>query len=100
MWPSVQWIAADRQAEESDGIWFERMSKIETDAVIDLICYTPEQNQAMYRAFRGRITHFIHCVTFLSYGPPQKFPYEEHFPRKPIHTYSINKAKIDAFLLS
>ena len=100
LWPSVQWIVADRQAEESNGTWFKRMSKIETDAVIDLICYTPEQNQMMYQALRGRITHFIHCGTIWSYGPSEKVPYEEHFPRKPIDTYGINKAKIEAFLLS
>jgi len=100
LWPSVEWVTADRQMEEGNGIWFKRMSKIETDAVIDLICYTPEQNQTMYRAFKGRIAHFVHCGTIWSYGPSEKVPYEEHFPRKPIDTYGINKAKIEAFLLS
>lgn len=100
LWPRVQWIVADRRTEEMDGTWFQRMSKIQTDAVIDLICYTPEQNETMYRAFRGRIAHFIHCGTIWSYGPSEKVPYEEHFPRKPIDTYGINKAMIEAFLLS
>lgn len=98
-WKNVRWIVADRTAEEKNGIWAERMAAIQADVVMDLICYTPEQNQAMYEAFRGRIAQFIHCGTIWAYGPPEQTPYEESFPRKPIDEYGRRKAQIEAFLL-
>jgi nucleoside-diphosphate-sugar epimerase len=76
------------------------MRAIETDIVVDLICYTPLQNQIMFEAFQGRVRHFLHCGTIWAYGPTERAPYEEHFPRRPICEYGINKAKIEAFLLA
>ena len=32
---------------------YERLRGLEADAVVDLICYTPEQNQVVIDAFRG-----------------------------------------------
>ncbi len=50
---SVEWILADRGAEEADGSWAKRMAGIEADVVVDLICYSPEQNRIMVEAFEG-----------------------------------------------
>jgi len=44
------------------------------DAVIDMICFTPEQAASDVRAFRGRCEQFIFCSTVCTYGvkmPPQ-----------------------------
>jgi nucleoside-diphosphate-sugar epimerase len=98
-WKSVRWITADRSADEKTGTWAKRMAAIQTDVVMDLICYTPEQNQVMYEVFRGRIRHFLHCGTIWSYGPPEQVPYEESFVRKPITDYGRMKAEIEEFLL-
>ena len=97
-WPQVEWITADRRAEEQAGTWQQRMQEIDTDAVIDLICYAPAQNQLMVNAFKGRVRHFLHCGTIWSYGPTEKAPYEESFPRRPIADYGIQKARIEADL--
>ncbi|MCX5661412.1 MAG: NAD-dependent epimerase/dehydratase family protein [Planctomycetota bacterium] len=97
-WPLVRWVVADRIAEERDDTWAKRMQGMDVDAVIDLLCYTPEQNQVMYGAFRSRVSHFIHCGTVWAYGPPDRVPYEESFPRRPITDYGRNKARIEAFL--
>jgi len=98
-WDRVRWIVADRRAEETDGAWLERMRNVDADVVVDLICYTPEQNRMMVEAFEGRVQHFLHCGTIWAYGPPERAPYEEHFPRRPISDYGRRKAEIEADLL-
>ncbi len=99
VWDQVNWIVADRRAEEAAGTWQARMADLEADVVMDLICYTPEQNHMMVEAFKGRIEHFIHCGTIWAYGPTERAPYKEHFPRNPITEYGINKAQVEADLL-
>lgn len=97
-WGQVEWVVADRRTEEQSGAWTRRMKGLEADAVVDLICFTPAQNQVMVEAFKGRIGHFLHCGTIWAYGPTERAPYEEHFPRRPIGEYGINKAAIEAQL--
>jgi nucleoside-diphosphate-sugar epimerase len=99
LWSEVEWIKADRRAEEAEGTWLERMRSIETDVVVDLIAFTPQENAAMVAAFRGRIDHFLHCGTIWAYGPSARTPYREEYPRRPITEYGINKAAIEADLL-
>jgi nucleoside-diphosphate-sugar epimerase len=99
-WGQVTWIEADRRAEEAAGTWGARMAALDVDVVIDLICFTPEQNRVMVEAFEGRISQFIHCGTIWAYGPTERASYEEHFPRKPITEYGIRKAQIEADLLA
>ncbi len=97
-WPRVQWIAADRLAEEMSDAWKRRMAALDPDVVIDVTAYTPEQNRVMVDAFRGRIRHFIHIGTIWSYGPSVRVPCEESDPRRPGTEYGRRKAEIEAFL--
>lgn len=97
-WGQVTWEVADRIAEEQAGTWAQRMSGLQVDAVMDLMAFTPEQNRVMMDAFAGRIEHFLHCGTIWSYGPTERAPYEEHFPRRPTTQYGIDKAQIEADL--
>ncbi len=99
-WPKVNWIVADRRAEEASGAWSERMAGIETDVVMDLIGYSAEQNRIMYEAFKGRVQHFLNCGSLWAYGPSERAPYEEHFPRKPIDSYGSAKVAIEEFLMA
>lgn len=99
-WPQVEWVVADRGAEERAGTWAARLAGLEAEAVVDLICYTPEQNRLMMEAFSGRIDHFLHCGTIWAYGPVERAPYEERFPRRPVTEYGIHKARIEADLLA
>jgi nucleoside-diphosphate-sugar epimerase len=99
-WGAVEWIVADRKAEEQAGTWARRMADLEADAVIDLIAFTPKQNRAMVQAFEGRVEQFLHCGTIWAYGPTERAPYEEHFPRRPTTQYGIDKAQIEAELLA
>ena len=99
-WPAVQWIVADRSIEERDDTWRQRMAGLEADVVIDLICYTPEQNQLMMDVFAGRIQHFLHCGTIWCYGPPSRTPCSESDPRRPITDYGVKKAAIETDLIT
>ena len=87
VWSQVEWVAADRRAEEQKGTWQTRMVGIDADAVIDLICFTPEQNRMMVEAFEGRISHFLNCGSIWAYGPSPRTPYRESDPRRPIGDY-------------
>ena len=100
IWESVNWIVADRRAEEKAGTWSERMASIEADVVVDLLAFSPEESQLMIDAFRGRIDHFLHCGTIWSYGETLRAPYEEHFPRNPSTDIGAAKAQIEADLIS
>ena len=98
-WPQVEWVVADRRAEEQDDTWQKRMAGMDVDAVIDLICFTPEQNRMMVEAFEGRISHFLHCGSIWAYGPSPRAPYREHDPRRPISDYGRQKAAVEADLM-
>ena len=99
-WPAVEWVLADRREEEKTDAWAKRMAGLSADVVIDMICFTPEQQAVMTEAFQGRVDHFLHCGTIWAYGPADQAPYEEHFVRKPITDYGIMKAQIEAQLLA
>lgn len=98
-WGQVEWIVADRKAEEQDDTWLRRMEAIDADVVMDLICFTPGQNRLMVEAFEGRVRHFLHCGTIWAYGPVARAPYRESDPRKPISDYGRMKAEIESALL-
>ncbi len=98
-WGQVEWVVADRKAEEQDNTWQQRMASLDVDALIDLICYTPEQNRTMVEAFEGRVSHFIHCGTIWAYGSPSRTPYSESDRRKPLSDYGKKKAMIEAELI-
>lgn len=98
-WDAVNWIRCDRREEEKSGAWGERMSRIEADAVIDLITYTPAQNADMMRAFKGRVGQFLHCGSIWAYGPSLRVPHREHDPRNPLSNYGRNKTAVERELM-
>jgi nucleoside-diphosphate-sugar epimerase len=65
--PNVRVIHGDRKERED----FENKMQAERfDAVIDMISFSAEDAASALRAFRGRIGHFVHCSTVMTYGPP------------------------------
>jgi nucleoside-diphosphate-sugar epimerase len=86
----VKRIAGDR----NQFVDFERQFvTTHFDAVIDMICFTPEQADSDVRAFRDRCEQFIFCSTVCTYGtkiPPQVLV-DESFPQEPISGYGRNK---------
>jgi nucleoside-diphosphate-sugar epimerase len=67
----VRVIRGDRKERDA----FEAaMRAEEVDAVIDMISYSPDDAASALRAFGGRVAHFIHCSTVMTYGPPVPQP--------------------------
>ena len=75
------------------GEFEQRFAATRFDAVIDMICFGPEQAESAVRAYDGRCEHFIFCSTVCTYGtkiPPQVL-IDEKFPQEPTTGYGRNK---------
>lgn len=90
-------LAGDR----NDFPAFERaMSAQRWDAVIDMICFRPDQAESDIRAFAGRCGHFIFCSTVCTYGNTQTvIPTLETTPQVPHSTYGRDKVACEQLLL-
>ena len=95
--PDVQVIHGDRRARED----FESKLRAEKfDAVIDMISFDADDAASSLRAFRGRLDHFVHCSTVMTYGPPFSGIYlDETAPLNGSSTYALGKIAADALLL-
>lgn len=98
-WSEVERITLDRAAEEAAGSFGARIAALRPDAVIDLICYTPESARALVPALTGRVGHFLHCGTIWVHGRSIEVPLTEEAPRRPTSDYGVRKAAIEAYLL-
>jgi nucleoside-diphosphate-sugar epimerase len=98
-WSWVQRITADRQAEDEAGLFGQRVRDLRPEAVIDMICFTPESARQLVEALRGEIAHLLHCGTIWVHGPTVQAPTTEEQPRRPFGEYGIQKAQIEAYLL-
>lgn len=98
-WEKVQWIVADCRTEEQTGRWSQRLDEIQCDIVVDLISYTVEQAKIFVNAFRRRTKHFLHCGSIWAYGPSNRIPHMEEYPRNPQSQYGKDKAAIENYLM-
>ena len=98
-WEAVEQVALDREAEEAEGTFGERVLALEPDAVVDMICFTPESARQLVESLRGRIQHFLHCGTIWVHGHSTRVPTTEDQPRHPFGEYGTQKAGIEAYLL-
>lgn len=99
-WNAVQQISIDRAAAEEKNSFGAQIKTLKGDVVIDLICFTPESAARLAEALMGSVQHFIHCGTMWVHGHSEQVPTTEAQQRKPFGEYGINKAKIEAYLLS
>ncbi len=98
-WKSVEQIIIDRTAEEKSHSFGKRISELNADVIIDMICFTPESAQRLVKALHGKIKHFLHCGTIWVHGHSHSVPTEETHARAPFGEYGIKKAEIEAYLL-
>ena len=59
-WPNVVEVTADRDAEDAEGVFGERIAELEADAVIDLICFETDAARQLVEALRPRGTYLLH----------------------------------------
>jgi nucleoside-diphosphate-sugar epimerase len=95
--PEVRVIHGDRRERQD----FEKKMRAETfDAVIDMISYNADDATSALRAFRGRVDHFVHCSTVMTYGPPVSgINLDENTPLNGQSAYGLGKIAADRVLL-
>ncbi len=72
----------------------------EWDAVIDMISFNAEDTASAIRAFQGRVGHFVHCSTVMTYGPPfDGINLPETAPLNGTSDYALGKIAADNLLL-
>jgi nucleoside-diphosphate-sugar epimerase len=97
-WRSVDLVVADREAEDAAGTFGARVADLDPDAVIDLICFTPESAQLLVDGLRPSRPLLLHCGSIWVHGPAARVPLTEDEPRTPHDEYGIGKAAVESLL--
>lgn len=80
-WQRVRHVTLDREGLGAEAFG-EQVAELEPDIVIDLICFTPDDNRALVAALRGRVQHFLHCGTIWVHGHSAEVPTTEAAARQ------------------
>ncbi len=97
-WEAVTRVAADREAEDAEGTFGDRIAALRPEVVIDLICFTAASAQQLVEALRPSRPLLVHCGTIWVHGPALRVPVTEDEPRTAYGEYGTGKAEIEALL--
>jgi nucleoside-diphosphate-sugar epimerase len=98
-WRSVRRIGADRDAEDAAGTFGARVAALRPDAVVDLICFSPESAGQLVEALRPARPLLLHCGTIWVHGRAARVPLTEDEPRTGYGQYGTGKVAVEALLL-
>jgi len=98
-WGAVRRVKMDRQREEAAGSFGRNVRDLKADAVVDMLCFTPESARQLAEALRGHVRHLLHCGTIWVHGYPVEPPVTEDQPRKPLEEYGILKNEAESYYL-
>ena len=98
-WKAVRQAVLDREYLEAEGRFAGEIATLQPDAVMDLICFTPESARHLAEGLAGRIQHFLCCGTIWVHGHSVAVPTSEEAPRAPFGEYGIRKAALEVYLL-
>lgn len=100
-WHDVRQVTADRDQEDRDGTFPDRIAALGADAVVDLICFTLSSATALVERLRGRTGHLLHCGSIWRYGLSRRSPITEDAGTgtEPFGEYGIQKDRIARLLL-
>ncbi|MGR0161280.1 NAD-dependent epimerase/dehydratase family protein [Paenarthrobacter nitroguajacolicus] len=95
-WQQVRQITADREKEEREGIFGDRVRELGPDVVVDLICFTLESATALVDSLRKSAVHLLHCGSIWRYGVSLKLPIVEgaDSAAEPTDDYGLRKRDI------
>jgi len=93
-WRQVERIVADREQEDRDGTFGERIAGLRADAVVDLVCFTLDSATALVEALRGSATHLVHCGSIWRAGVSHELPITEGDSTPPFGEYGVQKDAI------
>ncbi len=99
-WSDVRQVTIDRAQAEMANNFGPQIAALDPEVVIDMICFTPESAKHIVEALHGKVRHFLHCGTTWVHGHSSLVPTIESQPRYPFDDYGIQKAAIEAYLLS
>lgn len=89
----VEHVTCDRSDTEGFERTLDDVLSHGADAVIDMICFQPEQTEQMVRILRGKVKQYILCSTVCVYGGHlATIPAQEDDPLRPVSPYGRNKA--------
>jgi nucleoside-diphosphate-sugar epimerase len=97
-WDAVTAVSADREAEDAEGTFGDRIAALRPEVVIDLICFTPASARQLVEALRPSRPLLVHCGTIWVHGPALRVPLTEDEPRTAYGEYGTGKAGIEALL--
>jgi nucleoside-diphosphate-sugar epimerase len=98
-WAGVRKVSLEREELESQGRFAAAIAGLGPEAVIDMICFTPESAAQLAEGLQGRIGHFLCCGTIWVHGHSVQVPTTEEAPRAPFGDYGVRKAAMEACLL-
>ena len=98
-WNKVKRVKLDREKEEADRTFADKISALGADIVVDLICFKLGSAQVLCEKLAGKIEHFLHCGTIWVHGHSLEVPTTEEQSRGPLEEYGRQKAAIEAYLL-
>src|SRR4051812_21023298 len=97
--PAPEWSAVERVTDDREAPGFEeRVAALGADAVIDMVCFTPQEAQRLVDALRPTRPLLLHCGTIWVHGPAARVPITEDEPRTAYGEYGTGKAAIEALL--
>jgi nucleoside-diphosphate-sugar epimerase len=97
-WRAVERVTADRDAEDAAGAFGERIAALAPDAVVDMVCFTPESASQLLDALRPIRPLLLHCGSIWVHGPVARVPVTEDEPRTAYGEYGTGKLAIEALL--
>jgi nucleoside-diphosphate-sugar epimerase len=97
-WDAVTTVTADRDAEDAQGTFGDRIAALRPAAVVDLICFTRASAEQLVAALRPARPLLVHCGTIWVHGPALRVPVTEDEPRTAYGAYGTGKAEIEALL--
>lgn len=99
-WQQVRQVIADRQQEDRDGTFGDKVAALQADVVVDLVCFTFESASLLVNRLRGEAGHLLHCGSVWRYGQSLKLPIAEGSgsAASPFGEYGIQKDRIARML--
>jgi nucleoside-diphosphate-sugar epimerase len=97
--PAPEWSRVERIQDDREAAGFEeRVAALAPDAVVDMVCFTPESAQRLVDALRPARPLLVHCGTIWVHGRVARVPVTEDEPRTAYGEYGTGKAAIEALL--
>ena len=99
-WERVTTVTADRDAEDAAGTFGGRIRDLGADAVIDMVCFSPESAAKLLTGLRGTGAFLAMCGSIWAHGTLTAVPVLEHEDRRPWGEYGIGKLAIEDLVLA